>query len=110
MNRFLLIFFCAVLVLGGSVFRLKYQVVEVERKLFQTQRNLATAREAYHLLQAEWSYLTAPERLNQLAEKHLPDWSSLQAKQMEAMNVIGPNVGEKEKSDQKKVRRGGVTV
>lgn len=110
MNRVIFFIFCGVMVLGGSVFRLKYQVVEVERQLHRAQRDLAISRETYHLLRAEWSYLTAPERLIQLAEKHLPEWSSLRATQMKAMDHVGPKSEDEEKGKKRTSKRVGVSV
>ncbi|MCP4923644.1 MAG: hypothetical protein GY915_06405 [bacterium] len=110
MNKILFIAFCGVIALGGSVFRLKYQVVEAERHLHRTQKDLAHARESYHLLQAEWSYLTAPERLSQLLETHLPDWSPVRASQMKAMDHIGSGVEAQEKGLKRTSKRVGVAV
>lgn len=54
-----------------ALFQLKYKVSEQERQLANVSQKIYQTEEAIHILQAEWSYLNEPGRLQQLAEKHL---------------------------------------
>jgi cell division protein FtsL len=53
------------------LFQLKHKVNEQERELAQIHSKMHKTQEAIHILQAEWSYLNEPGRLQKLAEKHL---------------------------------------
>lgn len=66
----LLWFALASLVMFG-LFHVKYQVAALEEEL--TRLNAATLREQnqIHVLEAEWSYLNRPSRLEELSERYL---------------------------------------
>ena len=66
----LLWFALASLVMFG-LFHVKYQVAALEEEL--TRLNAATLREQnqIHVLEAEWSYLNRPSRLEELTERYL---------------------------------------
>ncbi len=69
-------FFNAILVLAvlGSAFvlyNLEHATRGTERQIARSERAIAAERESIKLLNAEWSSLTRPERLQRLAEKHL---------------------------------------
>lgn len=59
----------AVVVFG--LFHVKYEVAALEEEL--NRLNVATLREQnqIHVLEAEWSYLNRPSRLEELAERYL---------------------------------------
>lgn len=57
--------------LAIGLFQLKHKVTEQERELARIHAKIYTTQEAIHILQAEWSYLNEPGRLQKLAEKHL---------------------------------------
>lgn len=54
---------------GYALFQVKYQVVSLEEEL--ARLNAATLREQnqIHVLEAEWSYLNQPQRLEELNER-----------------------------------------
>lgn len=54
---------------GYGLFQVKYQVVSLEEEL--ARLNAATLREQnqIHVLEAEWSYLNQPQRLEELNER-----------------------------------------
>lgn len=54
---------------GYGLFQVKYQVVSLEEEL--ARLNTATLREQnqIHVLEAEWSYLNQPQRLEELNER-----------------------------------------
>jgi hypothetical protein len=56
---------------GYALFQVKYEVVTLEEEL--ARLNAATLREQnqIHVLEAEWSYLNQPQRLEELNERYL---------------------------------------
>lgn len=64
---------CVILVAAMvfGVYLVKYQVQTLQQELASKQRELSGERESIHLLGAEWAYLTRPDRLEALQEKHL---------------------------------------
>jgi hypothetical protein len=69
-----LIGFAAIVAMAFWSYRMNYETqdrVEIVRDL---QHDIIREREAITVLQAEWAYLNAPERLTRLADEH---WSEL---------------------------------
>jgi hypothetical protein len=60
------------MVLGFSLFQVKYDVQALEEQLIKIDRQTAADQEAIHVLKAEWSFLTKPARLAELSDRHLP--------------------------------------
>ena len=54
-----------------AAFTVKYEVRGLEERLAALEGEVASTREAIHVLRAEWSYLNSPERLADLARRHL---------------------------------------
>lgn len=50
---------------------IKHKVQHLQSDLVELERQVHREEDAIHVLQAEWSYLTTPERLRQLSEKYL---------------------------------------
>lgn len=71
MQRSASVFFLLALFGGFLLFKVKYEVVEIEQKLAQTEQQIAREKETIHILKAEWSHLNEPQRLQKLAEKYL---------------------------------------
>ena len=61
----------AVVAVGYAMFEVKMEVVQQEETLNRLNRQIAEGREAIRVLNAEWSFLTRPTRLDQLAGKYL---------------------------------------
>ncbi|MGE0724695.1 MAG: hypothetical protein AB7O45_09985 [Alphaproteobacteria bacterium] len=57
--------------LGYGVFQVKYEVQDLETRLTQLNRSILADQQAIHILKAEWSYLSQPGRIAELARKHL---------------------------------------
>ena len=63
-----------VLLLGLAMFVLlsiKYKVHYLRRDISEIERQLMSEKQSLHVLQAEWSYLTNPSRIEKLAAEHL---------------------------------------
>lgn len=71
MQRSTSIFFTLALIGGFILFKVKYEVVEIEQKLAEIEQQIAREKETIHILKAEWSHLNEPQRLQKLAEKYL---------------------------------------
>lgn len=56
---------------GYAMFQVKYEVVKLEDRLARVNRQIAQSHEAIHVLNAEWSFLNQPARLDQLAKRYL---------------------------------------
>ncbi len=54
-----------------AAFVIKYEVRSLEDELSRLENELVDRREAIHVLRAEWSYLNRPDRLTELAKRHL---------------------------------------
>ncbi len=91
-----------VLVIAVSIglYNLKYKVEARERERASLVQETVNERDAIRILRAEWSYLTQPERLQSLADRHL-DLVPLKASQIATFddlpmprrdnNLFGPN-------------------
>ena len=56
---------------GGALFHVSFEVTALDDRLSTLNRDIRTDREAIHVLRAEWSFLNQPERLEELARRHL---------------------------------------
>ena len=61
----------AVVIVGYAMFQVKYEVMQQEDQLARLNRQIADSREAVRVLNAEWSFLTQPTRLAELAKRYL---------------------------------------
>lgn len=57
--------------LGFGLFKVKYEVQSLEDELGKINRQTVTDQDAIHVLKAEWSYLTQPVRIGEMAGRHL---------------------------------------
>jgi cell division protein FtsL len=63
-----------VLVLVGSAvyaYSIKYQTILRAEQITKMKHEVKAERDAIAMLRAEWAYLTRPERIQELADKHL---------------------------------------
>ena len=60
-----------VMLVGYALFQVKYEVMAQEDELARLNRQIAESREAVRVLNAEWSFLTQPTRLAELARRYL---------------------------------------
>ena len=87
MNLRVLINMVCLAVLAIGVYLVKYSVQDVQTNVVTLRKDLATEKESLHLLNAEWAYLNRPDRLRQLADRHL-DLVPLDSRQIGNMNVL----------------------
>lgn len=66
-----IVWFCIVVAVGYAMFQVKYEVMQQEQTLAGINRQIAGDRDQIRVLEAEWSYLTRPNRLEQLASRFL---------------------------------------
>lgn len=71
-NRSTFFILAALFVLGSLTYTIKQKVIGLDAELSQIHRTIAQYQESMHILQAEWSFLTRPERLQALVEQHTP--------------------------------------
>lgn len=70
-NRSLLLNVFVLFVLGSFTYAIKQKVAELDKDLTYVQRDIVAYQESMHVLKAEWSYLTRPERLQALVDDHM---------------------------------------
>lgn len=56
---------------GGVLFHVSFEVSELDDRLATLNHEIRNDRDAIHVLRAEWSFLNQPERLEELARRHL---------------------------------------
>jgi hypothetical protein len=56
---------------GGTLFHVSFEVGALDERLAELNRDIRADREAIHVLRAEWSFLNQPERIEELARRHL---------------------------------------
>ncbi len=66
-----LLFIVLAVGLALVLFSIKYQVQDLKDELSAINRQIVAEQRALHILHAEWSHLTDPERLMALARNHL---------------------------------------
>lgn len=72
MTRFLNLFLAGVLVTSAiGVYSIKYEATRQAERVAKLRRSIDRERIAIGALKAEWAHLAQPERLTELAERHL---------------------------------------
>ena len=75
-----------------GLYQLKYEVMRLEGRKADYDRAIAAEREAIQVLKAEWSYLNRPQRLDELAERHL-DLAPVEVRQLGALDELAVRHG-----------------
>jgi hypothetical protein len=57
----------------AAMFHIAFEVEKLEVHLYDTNRQIVSEQETIHVLQAEWSYLNRPQRLESLSKELLPN-------------------------------------
>ncbi len=53
------------------LFKINHHAITLRRELLDTHKAIVNEKENLHVLKAEWSLLTSPQRIHELATKHL---------------------------------------
>ena len=61
----------ALILIRYAMFQVKYEVLQQEQQLARLDHAILKDRESIRVLNAEWSYLSQPTRLDQLAKRYL---------------------------------------
>lgn len=94
----------AIAALFGSAvyaYTTKYQTSYRAEQIVKTNIEIKAERDAIAVLRAEWAYMTRPARLQDLADKYLPDLQPLQVTQLVDANALpersarGDGIGDK---------------
>jgi hypothetical protein len=91
-----IVWFCIVVAVGYAMFQVKYEVMQQEQTLASINKQITEDREQIRVLDAEWTYLTRPARLQQLSDRflHLQGMNSAQIVSLAAVpmreNAITP--------------------
>lgn len=78
---------CVLGVACWAMFQMKYKVVMLEDEARNIESMIQETEESLHMLRAEWTHLTNPDRLKQLSEKYL-DLKSVNSSQMIPMQKL----------------------
>ena len=76
-----------VMAVGYAMFQVKYEVMQQEDTLAHINKDIADTRDQIRVLDAEWTYLSQPNRVKQLAARYL-DLSPMSAAQIVALDAI----------------------
>ncbi len=66
-----IVWFCIVIAVGYAMFQVKYEVMQQEQTLASLNKQITEGREQIRVLNAEWSYLTRPSRIEELSARFL---------------------------------------
>jgi len=72
---------------GGALFHVSFEVSALDDRLATLNRDIKADREATHVLRAEWSFLNQPERIEELARRHL-DLSPVSGTQLTSVDTL----------------------
>ena len=64
---------------GMGLYGIAYEVEQMEKELAALEREIIEERKSIHVLEAEWTYLARPERIEDLSGQFLPRMQSLTA-------------------------------
>lgn len=74
--------------IATSLFVVENEVQSLREDLKEIHRQIHADREAIHVMQAEWAYLTQPQRIAALSKTYLPDFGPQQSSQYYSEEAI----------------------
>jgi hypothetical protein len=91
--------------LGIVLFHIKYQVLFLEQRYTKISCKIKNTRESLHMLEAEWTHLNDPRRLQRLVNTYLVrEKSNLPMEKRAAVKESSPPVPQKKPSPLSPVR------
>lgn len=69
--RYNVLWFVLCLFAAALLYSVKYQVQAMDSQVAFLRKQINSERESVQVLQAEWAFLSRPDRIRQLADKHL---------------------------------------
>lgn len=69
-----------------GLFFVKHNVRNMDREITKINREILKEKEAIHVLNAEWVFLTQPSKISKLASKHL-SLSSINIKEVKRISL-----------------------
>lgn len=76
---------------AGMLYSVKYQVQSMDEEIAMLRGQIERERSSMQVLQAEWAFLSRPERIRQLASKHLDMQPVAGSQLMDVADI--PNLG-----------------
>ena len=85
--------------ISATLFIVENKVRELRDNLHEIDHQIQADREAIHVMQAEWAYLTQPQRIAALTKENMPELSPQQSSQYysEKAAILALDHTEKEK-------------
>ncbi|MGE4220243.1 MAG: hypothetical protein AB7G39_12415 [Alphaproteobacteria bacterium] len=73
---------------GYAMFHVNYQVEALKAEVETLRDTELHERESIHILEAEWAYLSRPDRIAALAKQFLPDFAPASATQITTVAAL----------------------
>lgn len=80
----------------------KYTVVNLQNEIGNLNHQINKHKQDYHVLQAEWTYLTSPKRIEILAEAYLKNNKEITAEQLKNLEKLDSYYVAKGRANSKK--------
>lgn len=87
------VWFLLVIAVGYTMFQVKYHVMQQEETLAHLNKQITKGRAQLRILDAEWSYLTRPTRLQRLATRYL-DLAPMSVAHIVDLNAVPERPGQ----------------
>ncbi|MBS8273698.1 DUF3962 domain-containing protein [Thalassospira tepidiphila] len=75
------------ILIGTGTYWVSHQVERLEKRYAEIQSDILAEQESIHVLQAEWSYLNNPERIERLSQQYL-SLAQIEVLQMASINDL----------------------
>ena len=89
-----MVYLCLAGFAGFALFHITYKVDQLEAQLCQLNKEILLEQNIVHVLKAEWSFISRPERINELRRKMLPDLHPLQTMQIGDLDNLPIRIGQ----------------
>lgn len=73
---------CALVGSALYAYSVKYETILFSEQIVKVEHSIEREQDRINMLRAEWAYVTRPERLQALADKHLPDMQQIATNQI----------------------------